>query len=90
MSEKLLPGSILTAAGLLAAVANAWSKPFFFALFHVGKGESLQGSGSFDPGPYADPAATEIFVVTRAAIWLVLIAGVVLLAWGVAEELRAD
>ena len=86
MNAKLLAGSLLSGLSLLAAVVNAWARHFFFAAFHVARGEALEGAGSFDPGPYAVPEATRIFLGTRLLLWPLLAVGVGLLAWGVYEE----
>ena len=87
-NSKLLAGSALSGLSLLAAVVNAWARHFFFAAFHVARGEALEGTGSFDPGPYAVPEATRIFLGTRLLLWALLAVGLALLAWGVVEEYR--
>lgn len=87
VNSKLLSGSLLASAGLLAAVANAWAGHLFFALFHVARAESLESVGSFDPGQYGgSPGATAVFVGLRVLIWVVLLGGLGLVGWGVYEE----
>jgi len=90
MTSKLLAGSVLAGTSLLAAVLNTWAGHLFFALFHVAKAQSL-AYGSFDPGPYGtSPEDTALFVGVRVLIWVLMAAGLVLLAWGTAEAYRAD
>lgn len=83
---KLVAGSILTGLSLLAEVVNAWASHFFFAAFKLAKGMSLEGGGSFSPGPYPDPAAVQIFVGTRVLIWILMAIGIGLMAWGIKEQ----
>ena len=83
MNSTLLGGSDLAGTGRLAAVANARAGHRVWALFHVARGTSLEGGGSFSPGPYgADPAGTEISLVLRALLWLAILPGFALVAWG--------
>ncbi|MFO7968190.1 MAG: hypothetical protein R6U44_11390 [Archaeoglobaceae archaeon] len=83
---KIVAGSILTGLSLLAQVVNEWASHFFFAAFNLAKGMSLEGAGTFSPGPYTDPAAVQIFVGTRVIIWVLMAVGIGLMAWGIKEE----
>ena len=87
MNGKLVGGSVLTAVGVLAAVLNAWASHFFFAMFHIAAAQSLAHRGTFSPGSYGnDPAAVGIFVGIRIVVWVAILAGLGLLAWGVRRE----
>lgn len=89
VNAKQLSGSLLIGFGTVSAVLNAWAVHFFFAAFHLARAETLEATGSFDPGPYvAGPRFVRIFVGVRVLIWLAVFAGVALLAWGVWEERR--
>ncbi|ESP88329.1 hypothetical protein [Candidatus Halobonum tyrrellensis] len=90
MNAKLVAGSVLSGLCLLAAVVNAWARHFFFAAFHVARGEALEWTGSFDPGRYADPETVRIFLGTRLLLWLLLAVGLALLAWGMYEEYERE
>jgi len=91
MNGKLVSGSVLTGVGVLAAVLNAWAQHFFFAMFHIAAAQSLAHRGSFSPGPYGnDPTAVGIFVGVRVVVWVAILAGLALLAWGVREEWAAS
>lgn len=91
MNTKLLAGSVLSGTSLLAAVLNAWAGHFFFTMYHVARGEALEGAGSFDPGPYGTtPGTAEIFLGTRVLLWGLVVVGLALLAWGIREELRGE
>jgi hypothetical protein len=91
VNSKLTAGSVLTGLSLLAAVLDAWAKHFFFTMYHVARGESLEGAGSFDPGPYgARPGTAEIFVGTRILVWVALLFGLGLLVWGTVAEYRRE
>ena len=90
MNTKLVAGSILTGLSVTAAVISAWAQHFFFAMFHIARGESLEGSGSFDPGPYGNaPEATQIFIGTRILVYVLIVVGIVLLVWGIWDEYRS-
>ena len=90
MNTKLLSGSVLTGLSLLSIVLNEWAGHFFFTMFLIARGESLEAVSSFDPGPYGtSPEATQIFVGTRVLLWVALVVGLVLLGWGVLAESRA-
>jgi hypothetical protein len=89
MNTKLLSGSVLTGLSLLSIVLNEWAGHFFYTLFYIARGESLEGAGDFFAGPYGTtPEATQIFVGTRVLLWVALLSGLGLLAWGVAAEYR--
>jgi cytochrome b subunit of formate dehydrogenase len=91
MDAKLLAGSILTGISVMAAVMNAWAQHFFFTMFHIARGESLEGVGSFSPGPYGNtPEATQIFLGLRILIWVLILGGLILLVWGIWEEYQAE
>ncbi|MFB6202043.1 MAG: hypothetical protein ABEI98_08530 [Halorhabdus sp.] len=90
MNAKLVAGSILAGLSVIAAVINAWARHFFFTMFHIARGESLEGAGSFAPGPYGNaPEATQIFLGTRVLIWLFIVLGIALVAWSLWEESRS-
>jgi hypothetical protein len=90
MNGKLVAGGLLSGLSTIAAVINAWAQHLFFTMFHIARGESLEGAGSFDPGPYGNtPEATQIFVGTRLLIWVLIVAGIGMLAWGVWDEYRS-
>ncbi|MBX0298301.1 hypothetical protein [Haloarcula nitratireducens] len=90
MNTKLLAGSILTGLSLIGAILNAWARHFFFTMFYIARGESLEGAGSFDPGPYGvAPESTQIFLGIRLLLWLLVCFGIALLVWGVLEETRS-
>lgn len=61
---------------------------FFFAPFHLARAAALEGTGSFDPGPYAAGTA-RLFVGTRVLMWLLLAAGVGLLIRGAVDAYGA-
>lgn len=86
----MLSGSLLTGFGLLAIVANAWAKHFFFTQFHIARATTLEATGSFNPGTYmAGPEAVELFIVARVLIWGVALVGLLLVGWGIWEQHRA-
>jgi hypothetical protein len=90
MNTKLLSGSVLTGLSLLSIVVTEWAGHFFFTMFHIARGESLEAVSRFDPGPYGtSPEATQIFVGTRVLLWVALVAGLALLGWGVLAEYRS-
>lgn len=87
VNAKQLSGSLLLGFGLVSAVLNAWAAHFFFAAFHLARAETLEATGSFDPGPYpAGPRFVQMFVGIRVLLWLTVFAGAALLAWGVWED----
>ena len=87
MSHKLLGGSVLAGLGVVAEVLNVWLRHLFVSLFYVGKGQMLEGGGSFSTAAtYAEPTTVGAFVGTRLAIWVAILGGFALLAWGVFEE----
>lgn len=90
MNAKLVAGSILAGLSVTAAVINAWAQHFFFTTFHIARGKSLEGAGSFDPGPYGNtPEATQIFIGTRFLIWAFILVGIALVVWGIRDEYRS-
>lgn len=90
MNTKLMAGSILTGLSVTAAVINAWARHFFFTMFHIARGESLEGTGSFNPGPYGNaPEATQIFIGTRVLVWVLIVVGIIILVWGIRDEYRS-
>lgn len=90
MNAKLAAGSILSGLSITAAVFNAWAQHFFFTMFHIARGVSLEGAGSFSPGSYGNaPESTQIFIGTRILIWVFIVVGIVLLAWGIWDEYRS-
>lgn len=87
MNAKLFAGSVLAGLSLIGAILDAWARHFFFTMFHIARAESLEGAGSFSPGPYGvDPHSTQIFIGIRVLLWLCILLGVALLVWGVWEE----
>ena len=91
MNTRLLSGSVLTGLSLLAIVLNEWAGHFFFTMFLIARGESLEATGSFSPGPYGvAPETTQIFIGTRILLWVALLAGLFLLGWGMLTEYRSN
>jgi len=91
MNSKLIAGSVLAGFGTLAAVVNSWAPHFFFAQYHIARGTSLTGAGSFDPGPYGvAPASVRPFIGTRLLIWAVVALGLGLVAWGILSDRRGS
>ncbi|MFB6268014.1 MAG: hypothetical protein ABEI31_10170 [Halodesulfurarchaeum sp.] len=91
MNERMLTGGLMAGFGTIAAVINAWAEHLFFALFHIARGESLEGAGSFDPGPYGvTPEATEIFIGTRLVIWLLIVLGLGLVLWELSDQYLSE
>ena len=87
MSHKLLAGSVLAGLSVVAEVLNVWLRHVFVSLFYVGKGQMLEGGGSFSTAAaYAEPTTVGAFVGTRVVIWVGILAGFALLAWGVYED----
>ena len=89
---KIIGGSILAGLSLLTEILNEWLHHYFFAAYNVAKGISLEGSGSFDAGPYADafmlqgsPQSFHLFIIVRIIIWLFIVGGVALIVWGLRE-----
>lgn len=91
---KIIGGSLLTGLSLLAEILNEWFSHFFYALFQIARGINLGGAGSFRTPPlYSNPGMADvsgfgldIFVVTRILIWVFMVTGVLLVAWGLREE----
>ena len=87
MNTTSIAGSILAGFGVLAAVVNSWAQHFFFTSYHIARGTSLEGAGEFAPGPYGTaPESVNIFLGTRLLIWVVILTGLALVAWGVWAE----
>lgn len=87
MNSKQPSGSILADFGTFSLIVSSWTRHFFFTLYHIVRGTSLEGVGEFNPGQYgAGSASVDLFVGTRLLVWAVVHAGLALVAWEVWED----
>lgn len=88
---KILSGSILSGLSLMAEVLNEWFSHFFFSAYHLARGMSLQGGGSFSaPLEYRigniEAYGVDIFLGTRVLIWAFMALGIALIVWGLRDR----